>query len=182
MCGTERSMVGRSERNHAHQAYISGPLTGLEEWRSATLKAFYEQLGARFEAVARDLGHPDAVGYVPHKFCDPVAHAHWTPDQVKVIDYGHVRNSNVMIMYVGVPSHGVGREHEWALALGIPVVALCESTKLAERTVSRLARADITHFIAFGTYDDALQEFEEWVRKNFHLITSAAARPTVAAT
>lgn len=147
----------------AYQLYVSGPLTGVEDPEG--LKAFYLALGACFVRVAREIGIDDAVAYVPHLHGDPVKHAHLTPLQIREMDRENVRRSQVMVMYTGRPSHGVGREHEWAIADGTPVIAMAERQRLEKRLVSRLARVDIDEQIVFGDFAEAVSEFEVVIRR-----------------
>lgn len=147
------------------QAYISSPLTGLPKEKREQLKAFYEALGVAFESVARELGRTDAVAYIPHQHGDPIKHAHLTPAEILSMDKKHLSESALMIMYTGVASHGVGREHEWALARKIPIIALCETKTIEQRRVSRLARVDVTEELSFTDYDDAVGQLKAALRR-----------------
>jgi hypothetical protein len=115
--------------------------------------------------VAQEFGIVDATAYIPHQHGDPIKHAHLTPRQVLAMDRENVRASQLIIMYTGRPSHGVGREHEWAIADGTPIIAMAESDRLDARLVSRLARVDIDEQISFGDFDDALDKLEETIKK-----------------
>ncbi len=99
------------------KVYISGALTGVS--RATRLKRFYEEIGR----LCRENGQE---AYVPHLYTDPVRHPSLTPQEVFATDKYHVRTSDLLIAYVGVPSLGVGMELAYAEALGIPIVLLYE--------------------------------------------------------
>ncbi len=149
------------------QLYVSGPLTNVPDERREELKKFYEDLAAVFETTLREAGHADAFGYVPHRYSDPIVHADLTPEQVVKLDKQRFSESSLMAMYTGLPAHGVGREHEWALAAGVPIVALYERARLEAGKVGRIARVDVTAQIVFEDYADALTQFKNWLQPGF---------------
>ncbi len=146
------------------QAYISGALTDVPDPEGT--KKFYEDLGRAFEEVAQEeFGIADAIAYIPHHHGDPIKHADLSPMQIREMDRQHVRDSKLMVMYTGRPSHGTGREHEWALADGTPIIALFEEERFMARKVSRLARVDVTAHAVFLSYGDGVCEFKKVLRE-----------------
>jgi hypothetical protein len=111
------------------QAYISAPLTGVEDLNSQ--KYFYEEIGH----IVKRAGY---LPYVPHQHTDPVQHAHTTAAEVYALDRDTIVKSALILAYVGTPSIGVGQEVEIAHQNGIPVMLLFEES----RPVSRMVRGN----------------------------------------
>lgn len=140
MSSTDRGMI-----------YVSGPLTGLSETEHARCLALYE----RIADVCHDFGF---LGFLPHKYGDPKAKAHLTPEQIDMQDRTAVTQSRLMVAYVGIPSHGAGIEIEMAHHSHKPVILLFEKERLEQRMISRLVLGApaVIDKIAFGSEAEAL--------------------------
>ena len=146
-----------------YQLYVSGPLTNVPDERRPEIKKFYEDLAEVFEATMRAHGFAEVLGYVPHRFTDPILHVNLTPAEVVKIDKARFSESSLMVMYTGLPAHGVGREHEWAISAGIPIVAVYERARFEAGQIGRISRVDVTAQIVFEDYADALSQFRDWL-------------------
>ncbi len=134
--------------------YVSGPLTGIEHLDQ--LKHFYEE-------IARVCAEQHINAYVPHLYTDPVKNAHMTPQEVYAIDRKNVKQSNLVLAYVGMSSIGVGQEIEIAREKNIPVVLLFEHNAV----VSRMARGNpaVIAEIRFSDFNDALAQLSQWLQE-----------------
>jgi len=134
------------------RVYISGPLTndgndGAD--RIEHLKKFYENIAK----VCEQKGY---IVYVPHLHTDPVIHASVSPRDVYNIDVREVAKADLVLAYVGQPSHGVGAEVERAFHTGTKVVLLYEQgTK-----ISRLIRGcpAVVAEVKFTGEEDGLRQ------------------------
>ena len=129
--------------------YISGALTDMEEEQRATLRAFYEALGAKCHHAGFD-------AHIPHLVSDPVKAANLTPKQVDEIDRAAVYGSCLVIAYVGVLSFGVGIEVEMARFAQTDVWLLCEHSKRVSRLL--LGNPAVTQVIRFHDFAEAVGE------------------------
>lgn len=111
------------------QAYISGSLTGLSDL--GRQRSFYEQIGHILTRIGYRV-------HIPHQHSDPLNHPDLRPSEVYRLDHDAVAGSDLLIAYVGIPSHGVGQEVEIANQYGIPIVLLFEES----RPVSRMVRGN----------------------------------------
>ena len=136
------------------KVYVSGPLTGIDHLED--LKKFYEDIAA--VCVKESI-----QAYVPHLFTDPIRNPLMTAQEVYALDRKHVKESNLVLAYVGMPSIGVGQEIEIARERNIPVVLLFE----AGAKVSRMARGNpaVIAEICFTDFSDALQQLSQWLHE-----------------
>ncbi len=134
------------------KAYVSGPLTGIDNLES--LKKFYVD-------IARVCAGEKIDAYVPHLFTDPVKNPAMTARDVYEIDREKVVSSDLVIAYVGAPSLGVGIEIEIACENNVPVLLLMENAA----QVSRMARGNpgVAAEIRFQDFDDALIQLSTWL-------------------
>ncbi|MBI4122307.1 MAG: hypothetical protein HY461_03165 [Parcubacteria group bacterium] len=133
--------------------YVSGGLTNLVD---ETRKSLYEQIG--------QLGQKHGFAtHVPHLATDPLKNKEITPEEVYAFDLGHLKDSDVVIAYVGVPSLGVGIELEWAVQHKALVVLLSENG----RPISRLARGNpaVVDHILFDTPEEAIEKLDAVLAK-----------------
>ena len=107
-------------------AYISGPLTNVKN--PDEIKNFYNNIG---DICSKHGIRP----YIPHQHSDPIDHPNITSDEVYALDYKHVSMSDLVIAYVGEPSHGVGQEVEIAREHGIPIVLIYENKKMVSKMI-----------------------------------------------
>ncbi|MBU6447360.1 nucleoside 2-deoxyribosyltransferase [Patescibacteria group bacterium] len=132
-------------------AYVSGPLTGLSDMEHARCLSLYE----RIADVCAEFGF---LGFLPHKYGDPKAKAHLTPEQIDKQDRTAVTQSRIVIAYVGLPSHGAGIEIEMAHHSHKPVILLFEKERLEQRMISRLVLGApaVIDKIGFNSEDEAM--------------------------
>jgi nucleoside 2-deoxyribosyltransferase len=134
------------------KVYVSGALTGLSNPQD--IKTFYENIAnvcSRFEIEA----------YVPHLVSDPIKNPTMTAREVYELDRNQVANSNLIIVYAGVPSFGVGMEVEIACEYKVPVILLMEKSA----QVSRMVRGNPTVIaeLRFDDFSNALEQLANWL-------------------
>lgn len=131
------------------QIYVSGPLTNGDNIDA--LKAFYERIG--------ELCRQKGMGtYIPHNHTDPFLNPGTTPNEVYLWDMRQVAKADLVIAYVGLPSHGVGAEIERAYHVNVDVILLYEhNTK-----VSRLIRGcpAVVKQVVFSDFSEALEKLD----------------------
>jgi nucleoside 2-deoxyribosyltransferase len=91
-----------------------------------------------------------------------------SPQDVYERDVNWIRNCDVLIAEVSVPSHGVGYEIAFALQLGKPV--LCIS--LEGRKVSKMITGNSDPNLIITTYrsvDEAIASAKNFLQGNLHL-------------
>ncbi len=128
------------------KVYVSGPLTRLAD---AKIKTLYEQIGE----LAQTMG---MSAHVPHLHTDPKANADVTPEQVYAFDSGHVKDSDIVVAYVGETSLGVGMELQMALQNHALVVLISEKDKPVSRLV--LGSPAVIEHVQFTDHKDALTQ------------------------
>jgi transcriptional regulator with XRE-family HTH domain len=94
------------------EAYISGPLTGVEP----DPKPFYE-------LAARVLELRGVSAYLAHRATDPKLHPGVSPAEVYARDRLHVLSSDFVVAFLAPASLGVGMELELASAALLPIIA-----------------------------------------------------------
>jgi hypothetical protein len=95
------------------KAYLSGPITGIADWRE------------RFAQAAEYVGHLGAEVINPASLEPPVAKPSWA--DYLIYDLTHLRHANVLVLLPGAEaSPGALVEKAFALGLGIPIVDLAE--------------------------------------------------------
>jgi len=95
------------------KAYLSGPITGIPDWRE------------RFAQAAEYVGHLGAEVINPAHLEPPIAAPSWA-DYI-LYDLTHLRRANVLVLLPGADrSPGALVEKAFAIGLGIPVVDLAE--------------------------------------------------------
>jgi len=91
-----------------------------------------------------------------------------SPQDVYERDVNWIRNCDVLIAEVSVPSHGVGYEIAYALQLGKPV--LCIS--MEGRKVSKMITGNSDPNLSITTYrsvDEAIASAKNFLQGNLHL-------------
>lgn len=129
--------------------YMSGALTGINE--PDKIRKFYEDIGL----LCRRL---NMTPYIPHMVSDPVTHQNLDPRRVFEIDKTQVKQADLVIAYLGIPSFGVGMELAYAEGQAIPIILLYEENK----SISRFARGipTIIAEISFNHERDAFEKLE----------------------
>ncbi len=131
------------------KVYLSGALTGIDE--PEKIRSFYEDIGLLCRRLNLD-------PYIPHTVSDPIVNHDLDPKRVFEIDKQRVKQSDLVVAYLGLPSLGVGMELAYAECYAIPIIILYESGK----PVSRFARGipTIIFEIPFKTESDAFNKLE----------------------
>lgn len=135
------------------KVYVSGSLTNLTD---ASVKTLYEQIGQ----LAQTHGFE---AHVPHLHTDPLKNAAATPEEVYAFDQNHLKESDVVIAYIGQPSLGTGMELEMALKHSALVVLLSE--KGANLSRLALGSPTIIEHIQFDSHADALGQLGDVFEK-----------------
>ena len=138
-------------------AYVCGPLTELAPGIQATVKRFYERIADACQIVT------GKRAFVPHEHYDPIRHAHFTPAQVDETERRQVCEKTSCLIVVPIaPSWGGGIEVEMAHRSLVPIIILCEGTKLNQGKISRLLRGNpsVVATIPYTTESQALALLE----------------------
>ncbi len=135
--------------------FFAGPLTELKN--PDTVKIFYRRLAH----VARENGFDYFWAFM--KGTDPIKNPDVSPKDVYKIDTFQLKNSDIMVAYVGEPSTGTGIEIEFAQNHNIPVYILYEKGK----RVSRMLRGcpAVKKELVFTSQKDALTQFDTLLRQ-----------------
>jgi 2'-deoxynucleoside 5'-phosphate N-hydrolase len=91
-----------------------------------------------------------------------------TPQYVYERDVNWIKNCNVLIAEVSVPSHGVGYEIAFALEIGKPVLCIHD----LGRKVSKMITGNPNPALAtksYSTLDEAISLCREFLSKTTHL-------------
>jgi len=99
------------------RVYVSGPLTNGHH--PEQLKCFYEELACLCEARGME-------AYLPHQHTDPVKNGAISPKEVFSRDVHEIEGSDLLLVYAGVPSHGVGGEVVYAGTVGVEAILIHE--------------------------------------------------------
>lgn len=149
--------------NHDEKSvYVCGPLTELGPGIQASVKRFYERIADVCQRVT------GIRAFVPHEHYDPKRHAHFTPAQVDEAERRQVcEKTSCLIVVATSPSWGGGIEVEMAYRSGVPIILLCEGTKLNQGKISRLLRGNpgVANIIPYVTGSQALTLLETALSK-----------------
>ncbi len=129
--------------------FFAGPLTDLKDPEKT--KGFYKKLAD----VARTNGFEYFWAFL--NGTDPIKNPDVPAGEVYKVDMMQLKNSDLMVAYVGEPSTGTGLEIEYAYNHNIPVYLLYEK----EKKISRMLRGcpAIKKEIVFTDLSDALNQF-----------------------
>jgi nucleoside 2-deoxyribosyltransferase len=126
--------------------------------------------GREFEAVYQSIVRAltEAAHEVPTAHLAesgvPALEALIAPSEVYARDVTWIRNCDVLIAEVSVPSHGVGYEIGFALGLGKPVLAIHRD----DRKVSKMITGNPDQNLAVCTYqtiEEAIGQIEKFLQK-----------------
>lgn len=134
--------------------FFAGPLTDLSKPKST--KAFYKKLAD----TARANGFEYFWAFL--NGTDPIKNPDVSPAHVYKIDTYQLKNSDIMVAYMGEPSTGTGIEIEFANSHNIPVYILYEKGK----RISRMLRGcpAVKQEIVFSSEKDALKQFDDLLK------------------
>jgi transcriptional regulator with XRE-family HTH domain len=110
-------------------AFVSIPMTSLE----GDVRRYILFLSNFIERVCKEQGFKT---YVAYRFFDPKKRPEVPSSTVHFEDRKSLMNSDVVIMYLGKPSHGVGDEYEIAFQACIPVIFLIEKGQKISRMIN----------------------------------------------
>lgn len=134
--------------------FFAGPLTDLKDPEKT--KAFYVKLAHVAEAQGCDYFWAFLSG------TDPIKNPDVPSGEVYKVDMMQLKNSDLMVAYVGEPSTGTGLEIEFAYNHDIPVYLLYEKGK----KISRMLRGcpAIKKELVFSDENDALSQFDRLLK------------------
>ncbi len=142
--------------------YICSALTELPEETRDAAKAFYSKIA---DGLGEVLDHRP---WVPHEHFDPIAHADFTPEEVKSKEKKLVcEESGFLLVIALAPSWGGGIEVGWAEDRGRPIFTIVPRAKLEERTVSRLLLGCSTVLEPFDTLEHGIEVTKKMVATYF---------------
>jgi transcriptional regulator with XRE-family HTH domain len=159
--------MGEDEVVTVFTAYVALPLTSLE----GDSRNYALFLGTLIEKICQEKGY---LAYLPFKHFDPVKHSNIHPFKVHLGDRTALANCDLVIMYVGKPSHGVGIEYEVSFEGVKPVILLVEK----EQGVSRMILggfAPIITLIEFAGPEDLEKQLSttlQEIKSKLHKIRS----------
>ncbi|HSW90342.1 MAG TPA: nucleoside 2-deoxyribosyltransferase [Patescibacteria group bacterium] len=141
-------------------AFLSAPLIALlddnlkAKKESELFKNFYKRI------ATISTKHSVSV-YEPYAHMDPNIHDYIRPEQIYQKNRDIIRTSDLLIAYIGILSAGVSIEIEIASSFGVPVILLCEESKV--KTVSRMilgCRMAQSHIFA-QSVDEISKKYDE---------------------
>ncbi len=132
--------------------YFACSITGGRE-----LEGFY----ARFVAALEAQGHIIPTSHLARSEAMEGERA-LTPRDVYERDVKWVRECDVLIAEVSVPSHGVGYEIGYALASGKPVLCIYQDGRRVSKMITGNPDPAL-HVISYSTFEDALALAEEFL-------------------
>jgi hypothetical protein len=142
--------------------YICGPLTELPVVAHAGVKKFYSAIGDLVEEVT------SVRAFVPHEHYDPVAHAHFAPEEIDIAERKQICESTSLLIVVAIePTWGGGIEVEMANQSRVPVLILAPREKLEARKISRLLRGNpaVIGIMPYSSYAEGLIALEQWLKQ-----------------
>lgn len=124
--------------------------------------------GREFEAVYQSIvralteaGHEVPTAHLADSGV-PALEAMIAPSEVYARDVAWIRNCDVLIAEVSVPSHGVGYEIGFALGLGKPVLALYREDRKVSKMITGNPDPNLT-LCCYHTVKEAVSEIEKFL-------------------
>jgi transcriptional regulator with XRE-family HTH domain len=145
-----------ARKEPALRAFLSLPLTGLE----GDARGYVLCLSRLIEHICEEQGFEL---YVPHRFFDPIKHPNVPSSTVHFEDLRALMDSDVVIAYMGKPSHGVGYENRAAFQGCKPAILLIET----DRSMTRMIKGDFAakFIIEYREPDDLERSLGELLRE-----------------
>jgi hypothetical protein len=141
--------------------YIGGALSDVPPDIQDEVKRFYSELGDLFVAVC------GARAFVPHEHCDPIAMAHFSPQEVDAIERPQVCKKTSLFVAVDLfPSTGLGIEVEMAYRSDVPVVILAKEGKRISRLFS--GNPGVVEILRYTSYADAICKLRSWALRHYN--------------
>jgi nucleoside 2-deoxyribosyltransferase len=108
------------------RVYISGALMGASD---------LERVRLLYESFASACHQADCEPYLPHQNTDPRIHADLSDDLILKRDMDQLKLADIVVVYLGEPSLGVGAEIALAIQQNKPILAVYESSKRISRFI-----------------------------------------------
>lgn len=141
------------------QVYVSGALHSISNISEA--RAFYTSLANVCIKHGWD-------AYVPHQYTDPVYHRDSSNGVVFEKDYNALRNSQMVLAYIGRPSLGVGAELAIAHEAGIPIIAVHAHNESPSRfLLGMLQRAPAARILVYKDVEECLRLLHRLFEQEF---------------
>ncbi|MBK8138008.1 MAG: nucleoside 2-deoxyribosyltransferase [Chloroflexi bacterium] len=136
-------------------AYISGALSAAPNL--AVVRDLYSQFAAACT-------HSGWEGYLPHQNTDPERSSELSATSVAMRDVAEIVRCDAMVIYVGIPSLGVGAEIMLGMHLGKPMLIMCEHTSEFSRFVRGIVDAySKARIVPYSSLEDAQGQISNWL-------------------
>jgi len=132
--------------------YFACSITGGRE-----LESFYQQFVAALEAD----GHIIPTSHLAQAEAMEGERA-LTPKDVYERDVKWIRECDVLIAEVGIPSHGVGYEIAYALNAGKPVLCLAQEGRRVSKMITGNSALEMK---TYSTFEDAISLVRQFLSK-----------------
>lgn len=153
-------------------AFLSAPLIGLLDQDLKAQDKLYNQYHDFYKNIEKISIENNISVYNPSDFMDPGVHDYIRPDQIYQKNLDIIRTSDLLIAYVGIVSGGVAIEIEMANSFRVPVILLCEESKL--NVVSRMILGSrmAKNQIFANTLEEIISKFENNLPKILRSLAS----------
>lgn len=139
----------KGESPKAFSYYSAGPLTRL---KNRDTRKMYDDIALLLKKI-------NIIGYLPHRFTDPIDHPCGTPQSVYKKNEEKIRESDFVLAYIGEASLGVGIEIEIAQRFGIPVIGYARKNAKVSRMA--LGNPALHTVIRFSTIKELIAKLSE---------------------
>lgn len=131
------------------KVYVAGPLTA---------PAGFQEKSELYDLVIKVSEQNSFLPYAPHieKRKRDVTGQVVSPEKIFRWDYEHLKQMDLVVAYVGIPSIGVGMELGLAAEWSIPVISFCESN--VEVSPMVLGHPALICHIQFETENELLEK------------------------
>lgn len=133
--------------------YFACSITGGREFESV------------YQSIVRALteaGHEVPTAHLAESGI-PAAEALIAPSEVYARDVAWIRNCDMLIAEVSVPSHGVGYEIGFALGLGKRVLALHREDRKVSKMITGNPDPNLT-VLCYQTVEEAIQQVNKFIQ------------------
>lgn len=141
--------------NNGEKVYISGALMGSSNLETAQVR--YENFGQMIEQIGY-------TAYIPHQNTSPNENAGLSDDHVYQKDIENLESSEILFVYIGEPSLGVGAEIAIAIKSKKKIIAVFEEDKKVSRFITGYIRSyKNSNIIQYQNYEDLEQRLIELI-------------------
>lgn len=134
--------------------YFACSITGGREFESV------------YQSIVRALieaGHEVPTAHLAESGI-PALEAVIAPSEVYTRDVTWIRNCDVLIAEVSIPSHGVGYEIGFALGLGKPVLALHREDRRVSKMITGNPDSNLIVY-SYQTIEEAIEQINKFLKK-----------------